>query len=37
MHPGECREGSSLPNTGRKIHMEVSFVVHFRFVEPVLQ
>ena len=32
----EFKMAEWLNNTGRKIHMEVSFVVHFRFVEPVL-
>lgn len=33
----EFKMAEWLNNTTRKIHMEVSFVVHFHFVEPVLQ
>jgi hypothetical protein len=32
----EFKMAEWLNNTDRKIHMEVSFVVHFRFVEPVV-
>jgi hypothetical protein len=33
----EFKMAEWLNNTGRMIHMKVSFVVHFRFVDPVLQ
>jgi hypothetical protein len=33
----EFKMAEWLNNTGRKVHMEVSFVVHFRFVEPTVE